>query len=535
MGELSVRDIHYPALDVTSRTPREPVHGALSPLAHDWRPFPRTRREVIAGFRTQELRMLLAGHRVVFTASANRDPFPFEHPVLLLSTSVHDHARKNPGVPHLAATALSADRQWLDRLCVVRDDTAGWEAAAGLGGRFLVRWSDAGVELVDLSDGSVVDTWGMQGRTIQHRCCPLIPDAQPGDQCKMHGGPWVSLSIVAAMHWNNRRRLYLSELGCDEACEHRPRGRAGSVPTRYDTWLSEDEFSQPEMHNDGHCLLCLRVGGEHERSVAFHEPVRGATVVRDRHGFRRLQRLEDHLVLTRGEIVEVGGEDVAAALSRMIVDPTGGSEQVLDWEQVPAAWPAMDCDLDHRFRGLEFIHRWAAVGRVRVTGVRLGDSVRPVAFDLRGPGMLMPRVLARFGACQIGLVDGWLMWQVQMLHGGSAHAGPREGSDVEAVAAWLQKERLAHLAAMFVEPLDPEGALTMLERQRYYDRLIGVLGDARLGVEADGLHRELRGSDEYRRAQAALADPRSDEAFWKDMASHGARFGLREVWRPRPV
>lgn len=530
MVELS--NIRYPALDSTPRMPpREPQHGAVSPLAHHWRPFPRTRREVIAGFRSQELRMLLNGQRVVFTASAECDPSPFTRPVLVLSATIHDYTRKDPGVPHLPAVALAADRQWLDRLCVVDDDVAGWRAAAELGGRFVVRWSESGAELIDLADGCVIDRWGMQGRTIVHRCCPIIPDARPGDQCTLHGGPWVSSSMVASMHWNDRRARFLSEVGCDEACEHRPRRQPGAVPTRYDTWLSEDEFSQPEMHNDGHCLLCRRADGCHVRSVAVQEPLRGAVVIRHVAGALRLARLGDQLMLRRGDIVEVGGDDVLSTVSRMIVDPTGGSEQVLDWEDVTAAWPAMDSDLDHRFRGLDFVHRWVAVGRVRVTGVRVGDVVRPLAFDLRGPGILMPRVLARFGACQIGLAHDWLLWQAQELHGGSARAQLHVGSDVEAVAEWLRQECLAHLAAMFIEPLDPEGVFTMLERQRYYDHLIGVLGDARIGVCADALRSALLGSDDYLRAQAAMADPRSDEDFWNAMASHGARLGLREVFR----
>jgi hypothetical protein len=304
------------------------------------------------------------------------------------------------------------------------------------------------------------------------------------------------------------------------------------VPTRYDTWLPEATFTQPEMHTDGHCGICLRSGGPHERSAAVVEPLRGAIVVRTARGERRLHGLDEHLTLSRGVIIEVGSDDVEGAVSRMVIDATGGSEDVLDWADAPPAWVAMDADLEHRLEGLDFVHRWVAVGRVRVTGVRLGDLVRPIAVDLRGPGLLMPTVLARFGGAQMGLAHGWRLSQVQMVHGGSARADARVGSDTGAVAMWLHASGLGHLAAMFIEPLDPDGHLTMLERQRCYDRLIGVLGDARLGVPADELRSRLIDSAGYQRGCAAMADPRSDEAFWESMESHARTVGTREVFRP---
>ncbi len=523
---LVIRKITYPDLDATPRVPpRDPVHGAVSPLAQWQRSVPRPRGEVIAGFRTQEVRMQIEGRLVVFTAADRGDPFPFQHPVLLLGATGTAKAQH-------PAVALAHDRQWVEPLHVVRDDDKGWEAASALGGRFLVRWSEDGAELVDLVSRAVVDRWQMQGRTVRHRCCPLIPDARPGDMCRLHGGPWVSMSILAAANWHDRRALFLDMVGCDEPCGNR-RPHGDRVPTRYTTWLSEAEFSQPEMHNDGHCRICMRVDCGHVGSVAVVDPPLGATVVRQAEGGQWLQWIAEPLVLSRGRIVEVGcaPRGVRFVLNRMILDDAGGSEQLLDWAHASPAWPAMDADLAHRFRGLDFVHRWVCIGRFRVTGVRLGDATVPVAFDLRQPRVLTSRVIARLGALMLGEVRGWRLGHVQMLHGGNARVDRATGSDVGALAEWLLEERLAHLAAMFMEPLDPEGGLTLLERQRYYDALIAVLGSASLGVDADELRRLLAGSQNYLRAQAAMADPRSDQDFWQAVHDHGRQLGTREVFR----
>ncbi len=530
--QIVVRNVHYPPFEPAEPvSPRAPQHGARSPLSLWPQVVARTRGEVVAGFRAQEVRMRLAGRLVAFTASLQPDPFPFAHPVLLLSTSIHDYAGIDPGVAHLPAVALAHDRQWLDTLCVVRDDRDGWTAARRLPGRFLVRWSQDGMELVDLADLQVIDRWQMRGRMITHRCCPLIPGALPGDECKLHGGPWVSMARVAARQWFDRRDLYLAELGCDESCE---RGSARShrrIPTRYDTWLGQQDFAQPEFHQEGRCDICQQASG-HSASVAVVDPGPGGATVRCADGRTWQQGLDEPIVLSRGRIFEVGDTTVAEALSRMVVDPAGGSEQVLDWQDGPTPWRAMDADLNARFRGLDFVHRWAAIGRMRVTGVRLGHEVWPLAIDLRGPGLVLPSVLVRFGACQMGVANGWLLSQVRMLHGGSAAVVSRDTGDVTAVAGWLQREGFAHLAAMFIEPLDPAGDLTLLERQRYYDAVIGVLGDARLGVAADDLRAGLHDAPGYLRARDAMADPRSDEEFWTNVQWHAQRLGTREVFRP---
>ena len=523
---LVIRKITYPELDATPRVPpRDPVHGAVSPLASWQSSVPRSRTEVLAGFRSQEVRMQIEGRVVVFTAADGGDPFPFQHPVLLLGATSASKA-----LAHLPAVALAHDRQWVEQVHVVRDDPEGWDA---VGGRFVVRWSEEGAELVDVVGRAVVDRWQMQGRTVRHRSCPLIPDARPGDMCRLHGGPWVSMSILAAANWNDRRALFLDLVGCDEPCGNRRPRRGDRVPTRYTTWLSEAEFSQPEMHNDGHCRICMRVDCGHVGSVAVVDPPLGATVVRDAGGGQWLQEIAEPLVLSRGRIVEVGcaPRGVRFVLNRMILDDAGGSEDLLDWAHTSPAWPAMDADLGHRFRGLEFVHRWVCIGRFRVTGVRLGSTTVPIAFDLRRPQVLTSRVIARLGAFTLGEVHGWRLGHVQMVHGGRARADRAWGSDAHALAAWLREQRLAHLAAMFMEPLDPDGTLTLLDRQRYYDDLLAVLGSARLDVATEDLRRLLAGSGDYLRAQAALSDPRSDEQFWQAVHDHGQQVGTREVFR----
>ena len=89
---------------------------------------------------------------------------------------------------------------------------------------------------------------------------------------------------------------------------------------------------------------------------------------------------------------------------------------------------------------------------------------------------------------------------------------------------------------MFMEPLDPDGTLTLLDRQRYYDDLLAVLGE-RASLDVDRRTAAVaRGLGDYLRAQAALSDPRSDEQFWQAVHDHGQQVGTARcsAWAPEP-
>jgi hypothetical protein len=246
---LQIRAVEFPQVPQQPRAiPRPPDFGALSTTDAHPAVVSRSEAEIINGFVGQQLRMTI-GHRLIcVTASQGADPaYPFEHPVLVMSTSV----RANGSWPDthgleldvLPAVALAADRQWLDRMLVVRDTPQAWTVAARFGAQYLLQWTQTGMAVVEVASRRVVRRFAVRARELTHRCCPVIADARPGDRCRMYGGGSVSRAIVAAGHWLDRRYVFLEELGCDEACGMPTVRRDPQLPTRYLRWLTEREIS----------------------------------------------------------------------------------------------------------------------------------------------------------------------------------------------------------------------------------------------------------------------------------------------------
>lgn len=227
-------------------TPRPPDFGALSTTDAHPAVVARPDSEIVNGFIGQQLRMVIGNRLVCVTAAAGVDPaFPFEHPVLVVSTSVRGYRPWPEGceLDFLPAVALAADRQWLDRMVVLRDGALARGLAKEFGGQYALKWSAFGMAIIDLGSGRTVRQFAVKARELTYRCCPVIPDAQPGDRCRMYGGGSVSRAIVAAGHWLDRRYLFLEELGCDEACGSASQRSDPQVPTRYLRWMTEREIA----------------------------------------------------------------------------------------------------------------------------------------------------------------------------------------------------------------------------------------------------------------------------------------------------
>ena len=243
---LVMRRIEFPVMPVVPRPmPRPPEFGALSPS--DARPAVVRRRlpEILAGFRNQQMRLQIGNRLVCVTRGSGQVCFPFEHPVLLISTSVRDYAEWPDTLEeeYLPAVALAQDRQWLDRMILVRDGALARVLAAKSEAPFALLWDAEGMSVLDVADGGVLDRFEVVARELTYRCCPLIADAAPGDRCRMYGGGSVSRAILAAGYWLDRRYVFLEELGCDEACSEASVRAQPSIPTRYYTWLTERQIA----------------------------------------------------------------------------------------------------------------------------------------------------------------------------------------------------------------------------------------------------------------------------------------------------
>lgn len=244
---LQLRRVEYLQVPQQPRAvPRPPEFGALSTTDAHPAIVARGPEEVVNGFIGQQLR-LQAGNRLLsVTAAQGGDPaFPFAHPVLLVSTSVRAYQAwpRNLDLDFLPAVALAADRQWIDRMIVLRDGDEARRMAAEAEAAFALVWSERGMGVLEVATGRIVREFATRTRELTYRCCPLIPDAVPGDRCRMYGGGSVSRAIVAAGHWLDRRFLFLEELGCDESCATASVRRDVRVPTRYFKWLSEREIA----------------------------------------------------------------------------------------------------------------------------------------------------------------------------------------------------------------------------------------------------------------------------------------------------
>lgn len=246
-NQLQLRRVDYVPVPAQPRAvPRPPDFGALSTTDAHPAVVARAPEEVINGFIGQQIRLQAGNRLLCVTASQGVDPsFPFAHPVLLMSTSVREYEDWPSGLDldFLPAVALAADRQWIDRMLVLRDGQDARRLAAGAQAPYALIWSGRGMQVLDVDAGQVVREFATRTRELMYRCCPLIPDAAPGDRCRMYGGGSVSRAIVAAGHWLDRRFLFLEELGCDETCaEASPRSEV-KVPTRYYKWMSEREIA----------------------------------------------------------------------------------------------------------------------------------------------------------------------------------------------------------------------------------------------------------------------------------------------------
>jgi hypothetical protein len=244
---LEVRDVRLPPMPAQPRPfTRPPEFGALSPTDAHPAVVRRPPAEILNGFVEQELRFPLGNRMVCVSAAPGPDTFPFAHPVLLLSTSVRDYGPwpRDIAVDHIPAVALAGDRQWLDRMLLVRDGPSARALAEQSPAPYALRWDEAGMAVIEATSGQTLRRFGVRARELTYRCCPLIADAAPGDRCRMYGGGSISKAIVAAGYWLDRRHVFLEELGCDEACGEPSVREDPRLPTRYFTWLTEREIAE---------------------------------------------------------------------------------------------------------------------------------------------------------------------------------------------------------------------------------------------------------------------------------------------------
>ena len=139
----------------------------------------------------------------------------------------------------IATTA--ADRSWLEDTLVIR----GLPVDAG---RLIAReyhqpaLTSLGSAAMTIHPSTLLDLPAMHGRVAvslaEPATCPMRSDHAPDALCTMHGGPWTSGAIHAAVIWKVHRSLLMSRLGCTPCDAGRgptlgPLGRVGgpiSIP-----------------------------------------------------------------------------------------------------------------------------------------------------------------------------------------------------------------------------------------------------------------------------------------------------------------
>ncbi|MEZ5185451.1 MAG: hypothetical protein R2720_06875 [Candidatus Nanopelagicales bacterium] len=514
---VEFRDVRFPLDDTPPRPERrEPQFGVVSPPTPHPVRLTRPRSHIIAGFETQELRLRVGGRVLAFRRTPEGGPSPFLDPVILASTSVHSYDAESLErfLPAVEAVAISADRQWVDRLLVLPDRASALGVAAGLGGRFAMRWTELGMAVLDLASGLEVSHFAVSGRELLQRCCPLIPDARPGDRCKQHGGPWVSRSRIAASRWNDRRRLYWDLVGCDQGCPTPRQRECVSVPTRYDLWLHPEGLAQRDLADRSDRSTG---DGRQRMGPGPAHPAAGVVSVTTPDGDTRTLPVAEPVVLSKGMIVEVGVDDteVWQALGRILVDPAGGGEDPLDWSDSPLHWQTTDADLGSRAQGLPLLPRWAAIGSLRVTGLCVGSGAVPLAFDLRqaGAGLLLERTWLRVGPYRIGDVG---MRPLCIIDGAQPDAQCLDSrcSAVDLTFQWVLREGLEALVALSLEPYDPDARPSPAGR-RHLALRDAAIGRVEIGLDPNVLRRRLQASAQYRRVRAALRKPDSDPGFFR--------------------
>lgn len=247
--------------------------GTVDPSDLELAAEPRTQAEVVAGFLSQRVRLSFPGapavHCELSAGPESVGSYPFGGPVALVGTTapvgqavagrvLHEELADllaGRGIQLMPAMAVAENHEWVDPavLADYRDPAVVNLAAVTHMQPFLTLWraaaNGAGVlEVIDLADpltAPVIASAPAVLRQLAARPCPMIPGAGCGQLCKLHGGPWISRSITAAMRWEVRRDRMIRALGCDTCGDGAvriafnrawPAGR-WAVPGRPDTVL----------------------------------------------------------------------------------------------------------------------------------------------------------------------------------------------------------------------------------------------------------------------------------------------------------
>jgi hypothetical protein len=470
----------------------------------------RPRSQIVAGYASQQLWMRLHDRLVCFTAARESGEFPFGHPVIVASTSIHAVADVECAMPALAAVAVAGDRQWLDKMLVLPDSAAALQAASVRGGRFAMRWSEYGVAVFDLHSGLEVSHFSVRGREIVHPDCPVIP----GDLCSRRGGPSVAMAALAPGHCTSQRRMFRDLRECDQDCP--PPRSSIQVPTRYDTWVDEADLAQRESHHDGHCRIYPHDG---QNWSGCAEPQPGVITVRTPSETRTLAG-DDLIVVSKSTMLEMGESDVWEALSRLLIDPAGGPADPLDWSDAPLRWQTTDAELQRRCGGLRLLSRWVAIGPLRVTGVHTSGTVISVAFDPRlpGSGLLLRRTWLKISSLRVGEVGAVRFAisddvpRIDVLT--SSH------SPCDVSAQWIIRAGMEALVAMVLEPYDPHHREASDDRRRHLALRAAAVRDAEFGLDRDRLRHRLREESGYESTREALQSPSSHPWFFEQLKTH---------------
>ncbi len=129
-----------------------------------------------------------------------------------------DLARKR--LPHIVATTIAKDQSWFEGSMGVQGLTNEEAVEIGLrhGQAAITRWDLDGIHVLPTGLVSIQPaSFAYQLVQLAKQECPVRKFGTKGEKCVLHGGPWTSASMTAAVIWTTRRRIALSLLGCD-AC-----------------------------------------------------------------------------------------------------------------------------------------------------------------------------------------------------------------------------------------------------------------------------------------------------------------------------